>query len=177
MTARMVAAIGAVALALELAVAWCTVDPPDPAILQRIRAWDGHAHRAFMVLIPGTALHTLDDGQHSTIRLYEDGKPLGPWRSSFEDVRDKGGGRYLVGGYNGSAYVIFSASDNTSPSTNGRTYRVCDPEAPGHVRQMIGTESRFPSCQIQDPAAPDSQRAPPMRYSGSGATDLAPAPK
>jgi hypothetical protein len=146
--ARMLAAVLAAACALELVIAaFFTPAPPDPSILKGIRPWGGHSYFAWMVLIPGAALHLPDDGARSSIIVYEDGKPLGPWRSNYEEVSGQGLGRYLIGGQNGTAFVILSTSDNSNPATNGRTYTVCDPEAPAHVEAIIGIKSGFAPCR------------------------------
>lgn len=57
-------------------------------------------------------------GPASTLRLYEDGKELGPAHAPHVDVREKGNGHY-------SHWVTglwFSTSDNSDPRTNGRKY-------------------------------------------------------
>jgi len=55
---------------------------------------------------------------HSRLRLYEDGKPLGPGHSNHDEIRHLGRGRYSHWGQ----HLMFSASDNTDPKTNGRRY-------------------------------------------------------
>ncbi len=62
-----------------------------------------------------------ETGNKSGIRLLEDGKELGPGRSLHADIRAKGKGRYSHWTRNG---LYFSASDNSDPRTNGRTYEV-----------------------------------------------------
>lgn len=54
----------------------------------------------------------------STLKLFENGKELGPGHAMHADIRSKGKGLFShwVGG------LYFSASDNTDPRTNGRTY-------------------------------------------------------
>jgi len=58
-------------------------------------------------------------GGPSTLKLYEDGKPLGPAHSSHADIAKLGGGRWAHWGRNA---VQFSTSDNSDPRTNGRKY-------------------------------------------------------
>jgi hypothetical protein len=66
--------------------------------------------------------------QHSPVMLYEDGKPLGPAHSLTTDITRSGGGRYAH--WKGVG-IIFSSSDNTDPTKNGRHYSVmCRTEAP-----------------------------------------------
>ena len=57
----------------------------------------------------------------SGLRIFEDGKPLGPARSIHQDIRTKGTGRYSHWTHN---HLYFSASDNSDPRTNGRAYEV-----------------------------------------------------
>ena len=54
----------------------------------------------------------------STLRVYENGKQLGPAHSLRTDVIAHGKGRFSHWGNN----LYFSASDNTDPRTNGRSY-------------------------------------------------------
>ncbi|MEJ6981353.1 right-handed parallel beta-helix repeat-containing protein [Pedobacter sp. P351] len=54
----------------------------------------------------------------STIRIFEDGKEIGPAHSVHNDVRTSGQGRFSHWG----TKIYFSASDNTNPKTNGRKY-------------------------------------------------------
>ena len=56
----------------------------------------------------------------SNLRLYEDGREIGPPHASHQDIRDRGGGRYSHWGH----AVYFSSSDGSDPLTNGRSYRV-----------------------------------------------------
>ncbi len=54
----------------------------------------------------------------STLRIFENGRELGPAHTLHADIRQLGGGRFS---HWGNA-LYFSASDNTNPMTNGRTY-------------------------------------------------------
>jgi hypothetical protein len=58
------------------------------------------------------------DQPPSTLRLLEDSKELGPAHAAHVDIREKGQGRYSHWGEG----LIFSASDNTDPRSNGRKY-------------------------------------------------------
>src|SRR5258708_178 len=60
----------------------------------------------------------------SPFLLYEGGKLLGPGHSRWNDVRYLGKGRFL---HLKDFGFIFSSSDGTSPSQNGRKYRVVLP--------------------------------------------------
>lgn len=59
------------------------------------------------------------DGR-SRLLVYEDGRPLGPAHSLHETVRQHGRGAFSHWG--GS--LLFSASDNTDPRSNRRTYEI-----------------------------------------------------
>ena len=60
----------------------------------------------------------MQDVPPSTLRLFENGKELGPAHAAHVDIRAKGGGRFSH--WNTTLY--FSASDNSDPRTNGRNY-------------------------------------------------------
>lgn len=61
-----------------------------------------------------------DPEDSSKLRLYEDGKLLGPSNALHDQIRRVGEGAYCQ--WNDQLW--FSTSDNTSPNTNGRTYAV-----------------------------------------------------
>ncbi|WP_256010066.1 pectate lyase family protein [Desertivirga xinjiangensis] len=54
----------------------------------------------------------------SILKIYENGKELGPAHSLHRDVKNLGKGRFSHWGNE----LYFSASDNTNPHTNGRKY-------------------------------------------------------
>ena len=58
----------------------------------------------------------------SRIMIYEDGKPLGLAHSSLNDIFAYGGGRFT----HWIDRIVFSASDNSDPNRNGRTYTYCE---------------------------------------------------
>ena len=59
-----------------------------------------------------------DAPDRSPVVLYEDGKPLGPAHTLHADISKLGHGRFSHWG----SIIIFSTSDNSDPSTNGRDY-------------------------------------------------------
>lgn len=61
---------------------------------------------------------TVDNPRQSTVALYEDGKRLWPAHSTHGEIMNIGQGRYSH--WNQS--IVFSASDNSDPNTNGRLY-------------------------------------------------------
>jgi hypothetical protein len=56
----------------------------------------------------------------SRLVVYEDGKPLGPPHSPFDEIRKAGKGRYN----HWKDIIFFTASDNSDPRSNSRTYSV-----------------------------------------------------
>src|SRR5439155_1545596 len=72
----------------------------------------------------GTPADTRQSPTLSTLRIFENGKELGPAHSVHVDIRNLGMGRFSHWG-SGTGTVsalYFSASDNTDPRTNGRVY-------------------------------------------------------
>lgn len=61
----------------------------------------------------------VDNMDGSTLLLYEDGRLLGPAHSNHEDIATRGEGRYSHWKKTG---FLFSASDNSDPNRNGRSY-------------------------------------------------------
>lgn len=65
--------------------------------------------------IPGD---NAEQPQGSSLRIFENGRELGPAHSTHQDIRSEGRGRFSHWGSN----LYMSASDNSDPRTNGRTY-------------------------------------------------------
>ncbi|HOZ68266.1 MAG TPA: PKD domain-containing protein [Chitinophagaceae bacterium] len=66
-----------------------------------------------------------DDGANpvrSTLRIFENGVELNPAHSTHYDIQTIGRGRFSHWGDGSFIVLYFSASDNTNPKTNGRTY-------------------------------------------------------
>lgn len=70
---------------------------------------------------------TLATQVQSTLRLFEDARQLGPAHSAHQEIRDIGLGRYshFTSSDLLNDTMRFSASDNSDPRTNGRTYSYC----------------------------------------------------
>jgi hypothetical protein len=96
--------------------------------LATIYAYGGKAFRAHVDVF-GPLEEDNEAEQHSPVVLYdEDGKPLGPAHSLVADIARSGGGRYT---HLKGVGMVFSSSDNTDPTKNGRHYwAVCRTEAP-----------------------------------------------
>jgi hypothetical protein len=57
------------------------------------------------------------------LRVFEDGKELGPGDSMHADIRATGKGAYSHWDTKTSGFAVyFSTSDNSDPNTNGRAY-------------------------------------------------------
>jgi parallel beta-helix repeat protein len=66
--------------------------------------------------------------EQSQLRLFENQTELGPAHAWHQDIRTLGGGRFshwTASGAAGDESLHFSASDNSDPRTNGRTYSYC----------------------------------------------------
>jgi hypothetical protein len=119
-------------VALWLGRIYVPIEKPPGEMVQlisKIEHVEGFAYQA-----PTPFLITYADNdpanQRSPIILYENMTPLGPPHSAHHDIQEIGRGRYshwngapdtglrTVGG------VLFSASDNSDPRTNGRRYWV-----------------------------------------------------
>jgi len=72
----------------------------------------------FLAPLPQGLLSDRDSA--SSLRVYEDGKAMGPAHASHAEIRESGAGRYSHWG----DQLYFSASDNSDPRTNGRQYTV-----------------------------------------------------
>ncbi|MEX5213169.1 MAG: hypothetical protein NW703_03295 [Nitrospiraceae bacterium] len=83
--------------------------------LQDFRRDDGHC---WVASVPPDLLSDKEGASH--LMVYEDDRRLGPAHSSYEDVRQKGGGRFTHWG----PEVYFSTTDHSDPRTNGRRYYV-----------------------------------------------------
>ena len=75
----------------------------------------------------------LSDHARSRLLLLEQGRPLGPPHSLHDDISNAGSGRYS----HWAGAIIFAASDNTDPRTNGRVYQARASVAPPPVLVAI----------------------------------------
>jgi arylsulfatase A-like enzyme len=78
-------------------------------------AWEGFACTA---ALPAEWPSDTVDRQDSQLVLLEDGRPLGPPHAPHADIRARGAGAYS----HWKGTLIFSSSDGSDPSTNGRRY-------------------------------------------------------
>jgi pectate lyase len=84
--------------------------------LTKIKSDGGYAYKTIYPLSQSGDSNT--DPKASTLRLFENGKEIGPAHSIHQDIRDLGKGRFSLWDKD----LFFSASDNTNPATNGRKY-------------------------------------------------------
>ena len=97
-----------------------TIDPAE------IAASEGHRYTAPVHPASHGGMFQVE-GDHlrhprrAATRLYEDGRLLGPPHRPHDYIRDDGRGQFS---HWGRSTLYFSASDNSDPRTNGRTYSV-----------------------------------------------------
>ena len=108
-------------------------DPNAPALYSKLYTVCGTVNTAGGANDPSPAASGTDhnyimpfvvDGDSETaptqsnVMVFENGVPLGPAHSLHQNIRDFGDGRFSHWG----SYLYLSASDNSNPITNGRTY-------------------------------------------------------
>jgi hypothetical protein len=80
---------------------------------------------AYMAALPKLA--SLSDSQdtpaRSNLLVCENNNLLGPMHTTHLEIAKEGHGRYS----HWTTTLVFSASDNTDPNTNGRSYSVVEP--------------------------------------------------
>lgn len=106
------------------------LSPPRSGELEALRPDEGFAY------VGSLPVFTTDDLGVSRLQVLEDGHPLGPAHASHDEIRRLGEGRFSHWGIarrpgprrratrllNYGSTVLFSASDNSDPRTNGRSY-------------------------------------------------------
>jgi hypothetical protein len=86
------------------------------------KPYTNEAGYLFFVHIPDLAPlgDSPDNPTRSPFILCENGRPLGPAHTKFEDVRAFGQGRYVHWG----GVLFFSTPDNSDPNSNNRNYEL-----------------------------------------------------
>lgn len=110
---------------------WLVVETTRPALeavisAERIQHVDGYRYQTAMKNVTGwrqllvLPSDSASAPNRSNLLLFEDGRQIGPPHQGHADIMQQGQGRYShwVGA------LVFSASDNTDPRTNGRSYTV-----------------------------------------------------
>jgi hypothetical protein len=117
-------------VALWLGYAYVPIEMPQGETVQQIdniKHIEGFAYQAATPFLIKYADNDPGD-QRSPIVLHENLTPLGPPHSVHPDIQEIGHGRYShwndnrESGWRSIRGVLFSASDNTDPRTNGRRY-------------------------------------------------------
>lgn len=98
-----------------LRIGFALLKRPYSSAVQECVAESGHC---YLAPLPEGLLSDRDSA--SALRLFEDGRELGPAHASHSDIRQLGAGRYSHWGNQ----LYFSTSDNSDPRTNGRRYSV-----------------------------------------------------
>lgn len=89
-----------------------------PLKRRRLRAPFPEIGHCYAVRLPW-GLESDQEGR-SRLLVYEDGRPLGPAHSLHETVRQQGRGAFSHWGRS----LLYSASDNSDPRSNGRAYEI-----------------------------------------------------
>jgi len=79
-----------------------------------------------------------ENQRQSPAILLEDGRPIGPAHASHSDVRNRGRGSFS----HWSSALYFSASDNTDPNENGRTYTL-------RINRDLAREQRLATVMVE----------------------------
>jgi len=117
----------------------------------------------------GTPSDTLSTPTLSVLKIYENGKELGPAHSLHANIRQSGQGRFS----HWETTLYFSASDNSNPVTNGRryTYRIYSQStssAPSpSSSQATAVSTPIPTTQ---PAPSNTQPPSPTNQPASATT-------
>jgi hypothetical protein len=110
-------------LALWSQYRWVDPRPKGTVVIQLYGPFETYGHAAInyreAIALLAFADDESKDEARSPVVIYENDRLLGPGHSSFLDIRDRGMGRYAVWRSQG---IVFSASDNSDPSENGRVY-------------------------------------------------------
>lgn len=119
---RAILLLAVVAASIVAWNAWSPTLQIAPA-MQRASPWGGHAY-VFTIdpthVLLRSGSDTTNEPAASTLVLIEDGRELGPAHSIHRDIASQGRGAYS---HWGNA-VVFSASDNSDPRSNGRRYEI-----------------------------------------------------
>jgi hypothetical protein len=104
---------------------------------QRIKLTGPYTHRggaAWIAQLPPslTAVSDAAGITRSTLKLYEDQNQLGPPHTVHDEIGSVGHGSYS----HWVAILVFSASDNSDPNTNGKQYEVDVENVTSHPRQV-----------------------------------------
>jgi hypothetical protein len=92
--------------------------------------YEGYAYRYPSMTSFGKA-DTDDDNLSSTLEVYENGVSLGPAHVNVHEIGRLGRGSFI----HRQNQIFLSASDNSDPNTNGRTYTVFDPKVDANLRR------------------------------------------
>ena len=100
---------------------------------------------------------SLKQPRESALRLFEDGRPLGPPHSSHDLIRRKGGGYFS----HWHDQLYFSTSDGSDPRVNGRIYHIETVENRPLYPIDVSIET-INACNARCPFCPLFQGSTPM---------------
>ena len=145
----------------------------EKGIVTQIKAEQGHCYTA---AVRAPCAPDTPRGSASMLRLFEGDRELGPPHAMHQYIRDSGRGAFSHWSGAGDAReqaVYFSASDNSDPRVNGRTYawRV-DLDDNGNPLPRGGEQKQPQPCRLQAvPAEPLSRNRHTMLLAHFDATD------
>lgn len=129
---------------------------PIALTLSKITTDEGYAYRVSQNF--GTTGDSNSQPSVSKLRVFEDGKELGPAHTLHADIRAKGNGRFSHWGNS----LIFTASDNSDPRSNGRKYTVTT----GGTPSVIPVEPGSPTTPTTPVTPPSAGTATLIGYAG-----------
>ena len=111
-------------LALWSQYSWVDSRPKGAIVVQLFTPFEMYGHVAVTQRTAAALAAFADDetnrfDKRSPVVIYENDRPLGPAHNSFAEIQEHGMGRFAVWRSQG---IAFSASDNSDPNKNGRTY-------------------------------------------------------
>jgi len=139
--------------------------PTPPAGGRAINATAATLHGGVGYIINqnfGTPGDTNTAPTQSVLRIFENGTELGPAHTYIGDIQTIGRGRFVHWGFN----LFFSASDNSNPRTNGRSYT--------YVIQAAPTPAPAPSPPPPPPPPPPVTSTGPVFYASPSGSDSNP---
>ncbi len=114
--------------ALSLKYSYVEPRQPEGVVLRLTRPFEQIQGNDVSAVADAPSLDSLADTpefpERSPFILYENETPLGPAHREHDEIAKYGHGRFSH--WHGSGFV-FSSSDGTNPSSNGRTYWVVQP--------------------------------------------------
>jgi parallel beta-helix repeat protein len=107
---------------VNIVVNSATVTSPSTNVIKVSRAVKDAGFSYYVAQNFGTPADISSNPTRSVLRIFENGVELLPPHSSHSDIQNIGKGRFSHWNDGSFVALYFSASDNSNPKTNGRTY-------------------------------------------------------